>query len=704
MPSEKSYVIGIDTGGTFTDVVAVADDGELFTDKSATTPEDLTVGVLNAIGELAKTMKMTRSELLSHTRAVKHGTTAATNALINRSGSRVGLITSKGFEDTTLIMRAIGRVAGLSEDEIKHQATAVKPKPIVPRELIYGVTERVDFRGNVVIPINMEEARQALRYLIEESKVEALAVNFLFSFMNPSHEMAVKKILKEMYGDNPSFYVSFASELVPVVREYARSNTVILNSYLGKLMETYINRLGKKLAEEGYQYPLLLMQANGGITTRETLSPIATLSSGPAGGMIGSKYMADLLGHQNVITSDMGGTSFDVGLIVDGHWLYAREPVVERFHITWPMIEVESIGAGGGTMAMVDAETRRLRVGPKSAGASPGPVCYSMGGAEPTATDADLVLGLINPNYFLGGRRKLDKTASEKAIRDKIAKPLGMNTLEAAAGIHDVINAHMSDLIRKQVIRAGHTPDECVLYAFGGAGGVHAAGFCEEIGIKQIYVFPTSAVFCAFGIGGADIVHSHTFSYRYAMPAPPETLNARIKEMERALLQAMARAHVEPEKVQFRRTFYMRYRRQLNELDLQVPPKVYTGDDIKDILAMFDKKYEEVYGQGTAYREAGIELISILIDATAPVPKPKLREHPEGTASSAAALKGKRQVYFAGPVKKMIDADIYDYNCLKPANIVTGPAIIETPITTIVIPPNHQAKVDKYLNVVLTPA
>ncbi len=691
------YIIGVDTGGTFTDVTVMTPQGELFMDKAPTTPRDFSKGIMDALMEVSKLMNLSRKELLKNTLMLKHGSTVSTNALITREGSKVGLITTKGFEDTTLIMRAIGRVAGLDEEGIKHQATAVKPEPLIPKELIKGVTERIDFRGNVVIPINMDEAKEAVKYLVDEKQVEAIAVNFLFGFVNPTHEKKIKEWVEQRYGKE--IYLSLAHELMPVIREYARSNTVIVDAFLGKTVRSYVRSLSERLRNEGYQYPLLIMQSNGGIVHEDEMLPIGNLSSGPSGGVIASKYIANMLGHSNVISTDMGGTSFDVGLIVDGFWRYSREPIVERFHITWPMIDVESIGAGGGTISVVDPTTKRLIVGPKSAGADPGPICYDMGGDKVTVTDADLILGYLNPDYFLGGRVKLKKDMAEKALREKIATPLGMSVVEAAAGIYDIINSHMSDLIRKQVVRTGHIPEEFYIYSFGGAGPVHAAAYGADLGISKVYVFPTSSVFSAFGITVADIVHTFATSYRYRMPVDPKVLNGRLGEIEARLFKIMEREGFEKKEVEFRRTFFMRYRRQLNELGVPVLVKKYDENDVLKIMEVFDQKYEEVYGEGSAYREAGIELISFTIDAIGKTSKPTLRVYEEGTASPEDALKGSREVFFTKPVKDFYKTKIYDYDRLRPGNVIEGPSVIETRITTIVIPPEKVAKVDKYLNV-----
>jgi N-methylhydantoinase A len=457
MAAKRSYIIGVDTGGTFTDVVVLADTGEVWTAKASTTPDDFSRGVMDAVGEAAQVMGVDSSDLLGRTTLFKHGSTVATNALITRSGVKVGLITTRGFEDTTEIMRAIGRVDGLSDDEIKHVTWITKPEPFVPRERVFGVRERMDYQGNEIVPLNWDDVMEAIRRLIEDDKVEAIAVSLMHAWANPQHENEIRALTAEA-DPHRKVYWSFGSSLSQVAGEYARANTAILNSYLGPTVERYLKGLEAKLSSGGLKGPLLIMQGNGGVAHREHVSAIANLQSGPAGGMIASAYIAGLLGHKNVITTDMGGTSFDVGLITEGYWRYAQEPIVERFRMLQPIIDIESIGAGGGTIAQVEPETGRLLVGPRSAGASPGPVCYDAGGEQVTVTDADLALGIIDPNYFLGGRKSLNKDKALKVIEEKIARPLKLKVHEAAAGVHEIVNAKMSDLIRRQVVRTGYLP------------------------------------------------------------------------------------------------------------------------------------------------------------------------------------------------------------------------------------------------------
>ncbi|HEY1372412.1 MAG TPA: hydantoinase/oxoprolinase family protein, partial [Candidatus Binatia bacterium] len=589
MAAREQYIIGIDTGGTFTDAVVMSEVGQVWTAKASTTPDDFSRGVMNALAEAAKTVGVDRKELLNRTTLFKHGSTVATNALITHSGVKVGFITTKGFEDTTEIMRAIGRVDGLSEDDIRHVTWVTKPEPIVPRELIIGVRERIDYRGEVVVPLNREDVMNAIRRLIQDEKVEAIAVSLLHAWANPAHEEEIRSLAVEA-DPSRKVYWSFGSALSQVAGEYARANTAILNSYLGPTVERYLKGLDEKLRAGGLKEPLLVMQGNGGVAHREQVSAIANLQSGPAGGMIASAHVAALLKHKNVITTDMGGTSFDVGLITEGYWRYAPEPIVERFRVLQPIIDIESIGAGGGTIARVELETGRLLVGPKSAGASPGPVCYDAGGEEVTVTDADLVLGIIDPNYFLGGKKVLNKEKAIKAVEEKIARPLKLKAHEAAAGVVEIVNSKMADLIRRQVVRTGYLPEEFVIYAFGGAGPVHAAGFAADLGVKEIYIFATSPVFSAFGAAAADVIRTRVMTCQYILPADPRAVNERLAAIESEMREIMKGEGFSAGETEFRRFFTIRYRRQTAGVELPIVWDRFNSERMQQIVKLFEKK------------------------------------------------------------------------------------------------------------------
>ncbi|MGN6720000.1 MAG: hydantoinase/oxoprolinase family protein [Candidatus Binatia bacterium] len=700
MASKQNFIIGIDTGGTFTDVVVLGDSGEVWTAKASTTPDDFSRGVMDAVTEAAAVVGVPTSELLGQTKLFKHGSTVATNALITRNGCKVGLITTRGFEDTTEIMRAIGRVDGLSDDEIKHVTWITKPEPFVPRERVIGVRERIDYQGNEIVPLNWDDVMEAIRRLMQDDQVDAIAVSLMHAWANPKHEEEIRALTAEA-DPHRKVYWSFGSSLSQVAGEYARTNTAILNSYLGPTVERYLSDLGTKLQKGGLKAPLLIMQGNGGVAHREHVSAIANLQSGPAGGMIASAYIAGLLNHKNVITTDMGGTSFDVGLITEGYWRYAQEPIVERFRMQQPIIDIESIGAGGGTIAHVEAETGRLLVGPRSAGASPGPICYDSGGKQVTVTDCDLALGVIDPAYFLGGRKKLNKEKALHAIEEQIARPLKLKVNEAAAGVYDIVNAKMSDLIRRQVVRTGYLPEEFVIYAFGGAGPVHAAGFAAELGIKKIYIFATSPVFSAFGAAAADVIRTRVISCQYVMPADSSVINPRLDSIEREMVGAMTGEGFKPNQVDFRRYFTMRYRRQSAGVEMPVSFDRFNVKRMSEIQSAFEQKYEELYGVGAGYSKAGIEISEIRVDAVGKVAKPKLSAKRKSDGNARRALKGKRPVFFTRPERKFIDTPVYNYEMLGVGATVRGPAIVELPFTTTLLPPEHRVTVDPYMNLVM---
>ncbi|HET8563768.1 MAG TPA: hydantoinase/oxoprolinase family protein [Candidatus Binatia bacterium] len=700
MAGKREYIIGVDTGGTFTDVVVLSNAGQVWMAKAATTPDDFSRGVMDAVNEAAHTIGIDVSELLGQTTLFKHGSTVATNALITHSGVKAGFITTKGFEDTTEIMRAIGRVDGLSDDEIKHVTWVTKPEPFVPRERVIGVRERMDYQGNEIIPLDRGDVMEAIRRLIEEDRVEAIAVSLIHAWANPKHEEEIRALTGEA-DPHRRVYWSFGSSLSQVAGEYARANTAIINSYLGPTVERYLKGLEDKLQEGGLKGPLLIMQGNGGVAHREHVSAIANLQSGPAGGMIASAYVAGMLKHKNVITTDMGGTSFDVGLITDGYWRYAREPVVERFRMLQPIIDIESIGAGGGTIAQVDPDTGRLLVGPRSAGASPGPVCYDAAGEQVTVTDADLVLGILDPEYFLGGRKTLNKKKAVNFIEDKIARPLKLKTHEAAAGIYDIVNAKMSDLIRRQVVRTGYLPEEFIIYAFGGAGPVHAAGFAAELGIKKIYIFSTSPVFSAFGAASADVIHTRVMSCQYVLPADPAVINQRLESIETDMKTTMIAEGFRPNHVEFRRFFTMRYRRQTAGVEMPISWERFSAKRVAEMQSAFEKKYEELYGVGAGYATAGIEVSEIRVDAVGEVAKPRISASRKKKGDSKGARKGKREIFFTRPQRKFIETPVYDYELLGVGAAVKGPAVIELPFTTTLVPPDHRVTVDPYMNLVM---
>ena len=491
--------IGVDTGGTFTDLVYLLDDGSIEVAKRPSTPPEFSNGVINVVETIDK-----GRNVLTTLDYFYHGTTVATNAMITSSGVKIGFITTAGHRDALPMMRIIGRSAGRSEIELKQYSYSDKPAPIVPKSRIKEVHERVDYKGAIIVPLNEESARRAVRELKEEG-VEGIGVCFLWSFKNRSHEQRMREIIHE---EAPGLHVSISSEIVAAIKEYERSATTAVNAYVAPLLTAYLRKLERSLSERGLGSPLYVMQSMGGAmrAAESERRSVNTLSSGPAGGVVASRFLGGLLEQKNIICADVGGTSFDVGLVVDGEPIITSTSTVNQYTLLAPTIDIVSIGAGGGSVARVDLG--RLRVGPQSAGADPGPACYGRGGVQPTVTDANVVLGYIDPDYFLGGEFRLDRSLAFKAIEEKIAEPLGMSVRDAASGIIEIATHHMSDLIRKMTIERGYDPREFVVYGFGGAGPLHGGAFGRELGVKEV-IFPLgniASAFSALGLAVSDLI------------------------------------------------------------------------------------------------------------------------------------------------------------------------------------------------------
>lgn len=693
-----SYVIGVDTGGTFTDCVMVKPDGHLIWGKAPSTPKDFSLGVIDSVAATCKPLGLTVQEVLQQTSVFVHGTTVSTNAFLQYKGARTGILTTKGHEDAILIGRVHQKVAGLVEEELINVARLKKAIPIVPRPFIKGISERVDWEGDVVVKLNEEEVAASVHELHDKG-VTSIAICFLWSFANPGHERTARDIAKKLY---PDMFVTISSDLVPVIKEYERMTTTALNAYLSPVTEGYITRLQSSLEKQGYKHGLNIMGCMGGIMSAKEAGQksVFTLGSGPVGGVIGSAVLGAKLGYPNIITSDVGGTSFDVGLIVNGEPQFNAAPVADKYHILSPMVDIVSIGAGAGSIAWIEPKTGVLRVGPQSAGAEPGPVCYGIGGTEPAVADADLLLGRFDPDYFLGGKMKLYKDKAMEAMEKKIAGPLKMKPLEAAMAIVDIVDAHMADLVRKITIGRGWDPRNFHLLSFGGAGPTHVGSYARDVQVQSAIIPRTAGVFSAFGISGADMVHIKEFSDPMVMPGDVNRMNKNFTELEADLIGKLKAEGFPEDKIKLTRLLEMRYRRQVHGILCPVPRKKYESKDLSGIVEVFDQMYEQKYGRGTAYREAGVEVTTFRVVGIGPMAKPTLTEYGKGAADPSAAFKRKRPVYFK-EYKELRPCNVYEYDLLKPGNKIEGPAIVESNDTTAVIHPGQSAEVDSYLNLIL---
>jgi N-methylhydantoinase A len=691
------YNIGVDIGGTFTDCVVVDDSGRLTTAKALSTPDDFARGTINAVREAAKTLRISEPELLGATRLFFHGCTVGDNTLLTRSGPKTGLITTNGFADTLRMMRG-KKTEGLTEVEAAHFSTIEKPEPIVPRSLIAEVTERIDYKGTVLISLDLAQAEAAIDALVAKG-VEAVAVCLLWSIANDSHEQAVAALVRSKY---PKLFVSISSEVAPFLGEYERTVTAVFNAYIGPTISAYLANLRATLSASGLDREPLIMQAYGGVLGLEASArnAIGIIESGPAAGVVGTQFLARLMGEPNALVTDMGGTTFKVSVVRDGKIERNHSPVILRHNILATKIWVESIGAGGGSIAWIDRDTGLLKIGPHGAGAKPGPVCYGLGGTEPTVCDADLMLGFLDENYFLGGRMKLDKEAARRAIDNKIAKPLGLTLLEAASGIYRITNAHMADLIRKATVERGYDPREFVLFVVGGAGPVHAGRYAAELGIRQLVIPLTSAVQGALGVITSDVVFEYGQSDRSLFPTELARINGNFGRLVARGRKDLAAMRFAAEDILMQRSIDMRYRYQAHELNVPFPLGTadITAADMARIDAEFDRLYEQTYGPGSGYRDAGKEIVTYRVSAIGSIGRPLVEKIECKNAGMERALKGRRPVLFDASVG-FVDTPIYDLGLLQPGFEIAGPAVIESAVTTIVVNPGDLSRVDEYRNV-----
>jgi N-methylhydantoinase A len=688
MEKTLELVCGIDIGGTFTDSVLQDSDGTVVYGKALTSYHDgFESGFFNSIEAAGEQLGLSPSEVFEKLTRISHGSTVATNIVVERNGSKIGLLTTKGHEDAIIMMRGLGRIAGETHENILKVAEIPKPDPLVSRQKIKEITERIDSNGEVVVSLNEEDVRNAARQLVQEG-VEAIAISFLWSFKNPAHEMQAKAIVEEIA---PNLFVTCGHEVSQTLGEYERTVAAVINAYVGPTTSQYLEKIQNGIAARGSSSSFLIMQCHGGMfpAVRSRQAPVLTIGSGPVGGMIGCASLVKELGYRNIIATDMGGTSFDVGLVVEGQPLTSDQNIVDKFFYHAPNVRIVSIGAGGGSIAWRDSFSGGLRLGPESAKASPGPACYGLGGENPTTTDADLLLGYIDPNKTFGtgsGRGlRLRKDLAEKGI-GRLAESLDMSTIEVAQGIVDVANTMMANLIQNEIIGQGLDPRDFVVVSYGGAGPVHAAAYAKDLGIKTV-VIPgeVSAVWSAFGISISDIRYEKEMQMGLLSPFNPNELEENFFTLEKEATETVQQEIGKEANIEFRRFAKVRYQSQRHSLE--VPVELGTIDDqqVQQLINNFRNMYEARYGTAAVLPGARMEIESIRSEPTISVWKPerKLMEN-SGETPPQESHKEKREVYF-GRGRSAVLAEIYDGTKLLAENIVHGPAVIDLPGTSIVI-------------------
>ena len=693
--ANSRYRLGVDVGGTHTDLVLLdVATGALMVEKVSSTPKNPALGVLNGVRRF-----VARGAAAGDIEFFAHGTTITTNALLEMRGAKVGMLVTKGF-------RAVQEIQAQARDGNLFDYFYAKPQPIAPQSLTREIPERSDHAGAVLTPLDTGAVREAAREL-RDAGVESIAVCYLFSFMNPAHEEETRRILNE---EAPDIGVSISSEVLPRLREWPRMSTTLLNAYLEPVLTRYIASLNDGLDSAGVvTKQRYLMQSNGGVMPFATANAggktVHTLFSGPAAGAQASAYLAESDADHGLVTLDMGGTSADIAFIQGGAPLETTEGVIARRQIDVPALDMTTISAGGGSIAWIDG-AGFLTVGPQSAGADPGPACYGRGGTNPTVTDADVVCGYLNPDYFLGGAQKLDAAASRAAIDDKIAKPLGMGVVEAAAGVRKIVDMRMADEVLVFAAKRGVDLSAFTLLPFGGAGAVHAAAVAEELNMRRILVPPRPGAFSALGLLCTDVVHDYIRSEL----SPLAAISADHAEAVFAALEARAREELAAEGLGgapagFARELDMRYTGQGYELRTPLDGAA-AGALNADKLAAAREKFDERHAQihGHAARERSVEVVSYRVRARVAAPKyeQKLEAAPARPRAAAEAFKGERDIYFDG--KTAVSASVYERERLDIGVEVAGPAVVEQFDATTIVPPSWSARVDGHRNLVLEKA
>ena len=693
MQAEPEFIVGIDTGGTFTDCVVIeGSTGRVLTSKALSTPADFSIGLFESLDRAAREVGLSADELLQQTSQMVVGTTVGTNSFLERKGATTGMLTTRGFRDTLSIMRGIGRVIGRPPEEALLLETTGKPEPLVPKRLIREVDERVDSEGEVLVAPDRSKVMEDVRELLA-ADVDAISICFLWAFKESSNEAAVRDWINEAH---PDVYVSCSHEVAPKLGEFERFAGTTINAYVGPKTKRYLEHIAGAVREKGYDQKLLVMGCDGGVRSARVAAEeaIITLNSGPAGGVTGSAALAAQLGIDNVVTADVGGTSFDVGLIKDGHIQSGDKTVLGQYEFFIPAIDVQGIGAGGGSIAWIDERRGTLSVGPESAGADPGPVCYGRGATRPTLTDAALCLGYLSEQSFLGKGGRLDAAAARAALAE-LGAQVDLSWEETAAGIVRIAESHMSDLARRMLVSGGHDPRDFALFAYGGAGPVHATGFARDLDLASIVVPAgnSASVWSAFGVATSDIKHVYEYASVFAEPLDAGAIRDVYAGLAENARSRIADEAIGTDETHFRYEAGLRYKGQLHEVYVGVADGAALDEEsVARVVDDFEVEYSRVYGEGTAFAEAGIELVDFRLTTITPVRRPQLKQV-ERTAQ--ATVKGTREVRFvgldAGISPAPVTAEVYDGEALGAGTEINGAAMIELPGTTIGVPPDYSA-------------
>jgi len=692
--ARTSYRLGVDIGGTFTDGVLIDEDsGAVTIDKMLTTPDDPSLAFLHIATGLARRLNLDPAQI----RYIMHAMTTATNAVIERRGAQAGLLLTAGFRDVLEIQRQV-------RHELYNLQTD-KPPPLIPRRQCLEILERLDYRGEVLVPLDIDAVADAVERLKAEG-IDSIAVCFLHSYRNATHEQRAAEVIRRVH---PGATVSLSSEIAPEIREYWRASTTVVNAYIAPVVARYLTGIERRLEQALFRSDVHVMQSNGGVTSAQQARqrPITLIESGPAAGVRAAAFVADRMGYRDAISFDMGGTTAKMGLVRDGQPRVLQEFEVgagsfsgtglvkgSGYPILAAVVDLVEVGAGGGSLGWIDAGGL-LRVGPRSAGAEPGPACYGRGGQEPTITDANLALGRLNPDYFLGGQLHLDADAARRALETRCAEPMGISGLDVAMGIVDIANATMGQAMRLVTVQRGNDPSDFCMVAFGGAGPAHANALAAALGIPVVLVPPSPGVASALGLLVSDLRHDYHATYlRPLASAQPAELDAIFHEFASSAHEMLAAEGVPAERVRLDRFLEVRYVGQSWKLSVPlVADALHGAGALQRVKHAFDTLHESTYGYSAPDEPA--EIVNVGMLATGLMPRVELRPVAAGECSPNAARTGSRRVYFR-ETAGFADATVFDRYALRVGNVVDGPAVVEEVDSTTVVHPGYVAEVGAF--------
>lgn len=704
MSKVKTEVLAIDAGGTMADTFIIDDKGNFIVGKAQTTPEDESEGIVKSMSDALDQWNLKVKDIMPDLKTAVYSGTALLNQLVSRKGRRTGLIVNKGMEDFLRMGRGVQTYLGYSYEDRLHLNTHKYEPPLIPIDLVRGVTERIDLFGNVAIPLREEEVKKAVEELIDED-VEAIAISLLHSYANPEHERRVRDIARQIVSEKGKNIQVYASvDYYPAFRELQRTNTVVVEASIADPSRKQLRKIDQRFRELGGKFDTRIMASHGGTISFEANELARTLVSGPIGGVVGSKELSSYLGYDNVVCSDIGGTSFDIAMITQGEYVYKYSPDMAKLVLAIPLLFMDSIGAGTGSYVRIDPHSKGITLGPDSAGYRVG-TCWPEGNIDTvTVSDCHVVLGYINPDNFLGGHIKLDRERAYKAIEEQIAKPLGISVEKAAAGVIELLDYRMKYYLSSSISGKGYSPKDFVLFSYGGGGPLHTYGYTEDLGFEKVLIPAWAAGFSAYGCGAADFEYRNDASTLINV-APNATDGEKIREgkklqaiwedLKNNVIEEFKNAGIPKENVRFEFGCHMMYQGQLNDIEVASPvSKFEIAEDWDKLTEAFEKLYSKVYHESAQSSEFGFTITTATVKGVTDVTKPKIpTEELQGETPPSKSLKGTRNMYWRDG---WVSAQIYEMAELRAGNKIHGPAIIEDPATTFIVPPGYWTYLDQH--------